>query len=105
MLGQRISARQPFPTCLLELRRALLGELCNIPQDQIDNLILSRPRRCVSMCLCDEGIPNLLARFIEIVTLQQDDRKIPEHPPCIVTPVTIVAKRNPLKKINNKKDP
>ncbi|GFW85463.1 transposable element Tcb2 transposase [Trichonephila clavipes] len=34
------------PTCLLELRRALLDEWCNIPQDQIDNLILSMPRRC-----------------------------------------------------------
>ncbi|GFV40578.1 uncharacterized protein TNCV_1984201 [Trichonephila clavipes] len=34
------------PTCLPELRRALLDEWCNIPQDQIDNLILSMPRRC-----------------------------------------------------------
>ncbi|GFW90637.1 hypothetical protein TNCV_628031 [Trichonephila clavipes] len=25
---------------------ALLDEWCNIPQDQIDNLILSMPRRC-----------------------------------------------------------
>ncbi|GFW64928.1 uncharacterized protein TNCV_391941 [Trichonephila clavipes] len=28
------------------LRRVLLDEWCNIPQDQIDNLILSMPRRC-----------------------------------------------------------
>ncbi|GFV59773.1 transposable element Tcb1 transposase [Trichonephila clavipes] len=40
MLGRRIAARQPPPTCLPELRRALLDEWCNIPQDQIDNLIL-----------------------------------------------------------------
>ncbi|GFW84517.1 transposable element Tcb1 transposase [Trichonephila clavipes] len=46
MLGQRIAARQPPLTCQLELRRALLDEWCNIPQDQIDNLILSMPRRC-----------------------------------------------------------
>ncbi|GFY05408.1 transposable element Tcb2 transposase [Trichonephila clavipes] len=46
MLGQRIAARQPPLTCLPELRRALLDEWCNIPQDQIDNLILSMPRRC-----------------------------------------------------------
>ncbi|GFV64770.1 transposable element Tcb1 transposase [Trichonephila clavipes] len=46
MLGRRIAARQLPPTCLLELRRALLDEWCNIPQDQIDNLILSMPRRC-----------------------------------------------------------
>ncbi|GFW69370.1 transposable element Tc3 transposase [Trichonephila clavipes] len=45
MLGQRIAVRQPPPTCLPELRRALLDEWCNIPQDQIDNLILSMPRR------------------------------------------------------------
>ncbi|GFS68199.1 transposable element Tcb1 transposase [Trichonephila clavipes] len=46
MLGRRIAARQPPPTCLPELRRALLDEWCNIPQDQIDNLILSMPRHC-----------------------------------------------------------
>ncbi|GFU79473.1 DDE_3 domain-containing protein [Trichonephila clavipes] len=46
MLGRRIAARQPPPTCLPELRRALLDEWCNIPQDQTDNLILSMPRRC-----------------------------------------------------------
>ncbi|GFX18388.1 transposable element Tcb1 transposase [Trichonephila clavipes] len=46
MLGRRIAARQPPPTCLPELRRTLLDEWCNIPQDQIDNLILSMPRRC-----------------------------------------------------------
>ncbi|GFU08091.1 transposable element Tc3 transposase [Trichonephila clavipes] len=45
MLGRRIGARQPPPTCLPELRRALLDEWCNIPQYQIDNLILSMPRR------------------------------------------------------------
>ncbi|GFW28635.1 DDE_3 domain-containing protein [Trichonephila clavipes] len=45
MLGRRIAARQPLPTCLPELRRALLDEWCKIPQDQIDNLILSMPRR------------------------------------------------------------
>ncbi|GFS65281.1 transposable element Tcb1 transposase [Trichonephila clavipes] len=45
MLGRRIAACQPPPTCLPELRRALLDEWCNIPQDQIDNLILSMPRR------------------------------------------------------------
>ncbi|GFV31845.1 transposable element Tc3 transposase [Trichonephila clavipes] len=32
MLGQRIAARQPSPTCLPELRRALLDEWCNIPK-------------------------------------------------------------------------
>ncbi|GFS56873.1 transposable element Tcb2 transposase [Trichonephila clavipes] len=45
MLGRRIAARQPPPTCLPELRRALLDEWCNIPQDQIDNLIHSMPMR------------------------------------------------------------
>ncbi|GFV57100.1 transposable element Tc3 transposase [Trichonephila clavipes] len=46
MLGRRIVARQPPLTCLPELRRAVLDEWCNIPQDQIDNLILSMSRRC-----------------------------------------------------------
>ncbi|GFW84298.1 DDE_3 domain-containing protein [Trichonephila clavipes] len=54
MLGQRIAARQPPPTCLPELRRALLDERCNIPQDQIDNLILSLPRRCKA-CIASSG--------------------------------------------------
>ncbi|GFX10076.1 transposable element Tcb1 transposase [Trichonephila clavipes] len=45
MLGRRIAARQSPPTCLPELRRALLNEWCNILQDQIVNLILSMPRR------------------------------------------------------------
>ncbi|GFV55222.1 transposable element Tcb1 transposase [Trichonephila clavipes] len=44
MLGRRIAVRQPPPTCLPELRRALLDEWCNIFQDQIDNLIRSMPR-------------------------------------------------------------
>ncbi|GFX78170.1 transposable element Tc3 transposase [Trichonephila clavipes] len=54
MLGRRIAARQPPPTCLPELRRASLDEWCNIPQDQIDNLILSMPRRCKA-CIASSG--------------------------------------------------
>ncbi|GFW39521.1 transposable element Tcb1 transposase [Trichonephila clavipes] len=45
MLGRRIAAHQPPPTCLPELRRALLDEWFNILQDHVDNLILSMPRR------------------------------------------------------------
>ncbi|GFX00976.1 uncharacterized protein TNCV_4579421 [Trichonephila clavipes] len=37
-----------------ELRRALLDEWCNIPQDQIDDLILSMPRRC-KVCIALSG--------------------------------------------------
>ncbi|GFW73592.1 DDE_3 domain-containing protein [Trichonephila clavipes] len=48
MLGRRIAARQPLLTCLPELRRALLDEWCNIPQDPIDNLILSMTKRSIS---------------------------------------------------------
>ncbi|GFX41480.1 transposable element Tcb2 transposase [Trichonephila clavipes] len=54
MLGRRNAARQPPPTCLPELRRALLDEWCNIPQDQIDNLILSMPRHCKA-CIASSG--------------------------------------------------
>ncbi|GFW94854.1 uncharacterized protein TNCV_3397341 [Trichonephila clavipes] len=51
MLGRRIAARPPHPICLPELRRALLDEWYNIPQDQIDNLILSMPRRFVQLTI------------------------------------------------------
>ncbi|GFS76894.1 uncharacterized protein TNCV_3755861 [Trichonephila clavipes] len=40
----------PGTTCL----RTLLDEWCNIPQDQIDNLILSMPRRCKA-CIASSG--------------------------------------------------
>ncbi|GFV50882.1 transposable element Tc3 transposase [Trichonephila clavipes] len=46
MLGRRLAARQPPPTCLPELRRTLFDAWCNIPKYQIDNLILSMPWRC-----------------------------------------------------------
>ncbi|GFT33906.1 transposable element Tc3 transposase [Trichonephila clavipes] len=49
ILGRRIAAHQPPPICLPELRRALVDEWCNIPQDQIDNLILSLPRRYIDL--------------------------------------------------------
>ncbi|GFT07388.1 protein ZBED8 [Trichonephila clavipes] len=58
MLSRRISARQPLTTCLPELRRALLDEWCNIPQDQIDNLILSMPRRFFNPELCEVITPS-----------------------------------------------
>ncbi|KFM67507.1 Transposable element Tcb1 transposase, partial [Stegodyphus mimosarum] len=54
MLGRRVAARQPPPTCLPELRRALLFEWCNILHDQIDNLILSMPRRCTDCIASSE---------------------------------------------------
>ncbi|GFW24668.1 uncharacterized protein TNCV_2405311 [Trichonephila clavipes] len=56
MLGRRNAARQPPPTCLLELRRALLDEWCNITQDQIDNLILSMPRRSTRGLLATDHV-------------------------------------------------
>ncbi|KFM72182.1 Transposable element Tc3 transposase, partial [Stegodyphus mimosarum] len=54
MLGRRVAARQPPATCLSDLRRALLFVWCNVPQDQIDNLILSMPRRCTD-CIASPG--------------------------------------------------
>ncbi|GFW79498.1 transposable element Tcb1 transposase [Trichonephila clavipes] len=54
MLCRRIATRQSPPTCLRELRRALLDEWCNILQDQIDNLILNMPRRC-KVCIASSG--------------------------------------------------
>ncbi|GFU61079.1 transposable element Tc3 transposase [Trichonephila clavipes] len=46
MLGRRIEVWQTPPTCLPELWRTFLDEWCNTTQDQIDNLILSMPKRC-----------------------------------------------------------
>ncbi|GFU74820.1 transposable element Tcb1 transposase [Trichonephila clavipes] len=54
MLGRRIAARQRSPTGLPELRRTLLDEWCNIPQDQIDNLILSMSK-CCKACIASSG--------------------------------------------------
>ncbi|KFM65946.1 Transposable element Tcb2 transposase, partial [Stegodyphus mimosarum] len=54
MLGRRVAAGQLPPTCLPELRGALFFEWCNILQDQIDNLILSMPRRCTD-CIASYG--------------------------------------------------
>ncbi|GFX09085.1 transposable element Tc3 transposase [Trichonephila clavipes] len=54
MLDRRIAARQSPPTCLPEFQRALLDEWCNIPQDQIDILILSMPRHCKT-CIASSG--------------------------------------------------
>ncbi|GFT04423.1 transposable element Tcb2 transposase [Trichonephila clavipes] len=52
--SEDITPRQLPPTCLQELRMALLDEWCNISQDQIDNLILSMPRRCKD-CIASSG--------------------------------------------------
>ncbi|GFS54294.1 transposable element Tcb1 transposase [Trichonephila clavipes] len=54
MLARLIAARQPTPTCPPELRKKFLDEWCNIFQDQIDNLILSMPRRCKA-CIASSG--------------------------------------------------
>ncbi|GFX81442.1 transposable element Tcb1 transposase [Trichonephila clavipes] len=56
MLSRRIAARQPPRTCLPELRRALLDKWCNIPQNQIDNLILSMPRCSSGQNNCDRPL-------------------------------------------------
>ncbi|GFW82316.1 transposable element Tcb1 transposase [Trichonephila clavipes] len=52
--SEDITTRQPPPICLPELRRTLLDEWCNVPHDQIDNLILSMPKRC-KVCIASFG--------------------------------------------------
>ncbi|GFW64705.1 transposable element Tcb2 transposase [Trichonephila clavipes] len=54
MLGRRIAARPTSTPCLPEFRRVLLDEWCNIPQDLIDNLIPSMPKRCKA-CIASSG--------------------------------------------------
>ena len=46
MLSRRVTAHQPAPIRIEELRSSLLAEWCILSQDQLDNLILSTPRRC-----------------------------------------------------------
>ncbi|GFW82839.1 DDE_3 domain-containing protein [Trichonephila clavipes] len=58
ILDRRVAVRQPPPTCLPEFLRALLDEWCNIPQDQNDNLILSKPTRCTD-CIAWSGRPTM----------------------------------------------
>ncbi|GFY19457.1 epithelial splicing regulatory protein 1 [Trichonephila clavipes] len=70
MLGRRITARQPPPICLPEPRRALLDEWCNIPQDHIDNLILSMAR-CYRMTALENGSVWRCCRVKEIQCLNQ----------------------------------
>ncbi|GFU35882.1 transposable element Tc3 transposase [Trichonephila clavipes] len=55
MLGRRIATHQPPSTCLQELWRKLLDEWCNIPQDLIDNLILSMLRHCKACIASSRG--------------------------------------------------
>ncbi|GFS71218.1 transposable element Tc1 transposase [Trichonephila clavipes] len=74
MLGRRIKAHQPPPTYLPELRRALLDEWCNIPQDQIDNLISSMPRRSLRQtCLYPAIEDNMTAARIREGKNHPDD--------------------------------
>ncbi|GFU26341.1 DDE_3 domain-containing protein [Trichonephila clavipes] len=61
MLVRRIAARQPPPTCLPELRRALPDEWCNILQDQNDNLICLGVARTVMHCLVDYYILSIIS--------------------------------------------
>ncbi|GFT60433.1 colorectal mutant cancer protein [Trichonephila clavipes] len=72
MLGRR--QLQPVNPSHLspELRRALLDEWCNIPQDQIDNLILSMPRRFKS----DEENQE---KIMELLKESQENRKSAEN--------------------------
>ncbi|GFV44343.1 putative rna-directed dna polymerase from transposon bs [Trichonephila clavipes] len=92
MLVRRIAARQPPPTCLPELRRALLDEWCNIPQDQIDDLILSMPRRCSFLKFAPGKIVlQWTPSHCGIHGNEQSDKLAKEastlHPPCL--PMTL----------------
>ncbi|GFW72757.1 transposable element Tcb1 transposase [Trichonephila clavipes] len=54
MLGRRIAARQPPSHLSTGTSEGMLDEWCNIPRDQIDNLIFSMPRRCKA-CIASSG--------------------------------------------------
>ncbi|GFV44736.1 transposable element Tcb1 transposase [Trichonephila clavipes] len=75
MLGRRIAVRQPPPTCLPELWRALFDEWCIILQDLIDNLILSMPRRCIDRyrdMITNFFIPELNDHDVQELWFQRD---------------------------------
>ncbi|GFU90106.1 transposable element Tcb2 transposase [Trichonephila clavipes] len=97
MFGRRIAARQPPPTCLPELWRALLDEWCNIPQDQIDNLILSIPRHCLGsadlssfQALCAEDLWNPTDRNLLPENLVKS--RLSGHSRAIPGPMTLGAR-------------
>ena len=48
-LGRRIAARPAPPTTVAELDIAFMEERPNIPQELIDKLIFSMPRRCATV--------------------------------------------------------
>ncbi|GFX57045.1 transposable element Tcb2 transposase [Trichonephila clavipes] len=95
MLGRRIAARQPPPTCLPELRRALLDEWCNIPQDQIDNLILSMPRHWGSPSLGEYGCHNPEVPYSPVVKVSEHGRHVMSSSP-VPLKTSHVVKRCPL---------
>ncbi|GFX61646.1 hypothetical protein TNCV_2590891 [Trichonephila clavipes] len=72
MLGRRIAARQPPPTFLLELRRSLIDEWCNILQDQIAILILSMPTRSKRFIRFHRGTGSSLTRSLCIFTIHMN---------------------------------
>ncbi|GFT10805.1 hypothetical protein TNCV_1944471 [Trichonephila clavipes] len=69
-LAEELQSVNPLPTCLPELRRALLDEWCNIPQYQIDNLILSMPKRFDSC--------RMRTRFTTVEEVQEKNGKYPK---------------------------
>lgn len=50
MLGRQFAASHPPPTSFPKLRKALIEEWDGLAQMQLDNLVLSMPRRCTE-CL------------------------------------------------------
>ncbi|GFY06228.1 transposable element Tcb1 transposase [Trichonephila clavipes] len=55
MLGQRLQPVNPLSPVYRNFGgHCVLDEWCNISQDQIDNLILSMPRRCKA-CIASSG--------------------------------------------------
>ncbi|GFS99273.1 transposable element Tcb2 transposase [Trichonephila clavipes] len=66
MLGRRNAAHQTPPTCLPGLLRALIDEWCNIPHDQIVNLIFSFLRRSKA-CIASSGVRRF--KFVVMVVV------------------------------------
>ncbi|GFV60439.1 uncharacterized protein TNCV_3470741 [Trichonephila clavipes] len=71
ILDRRMEVR-PLPATCLPERRPLLDKWCNIPQDQIDKLILSMPRHCK----CNTPLDNRRLKRFYVLNIHDEDNLI-----------------------------
>ncbi|GFX96637.1 uncharacterized protein TNCV_244241 [Trichonephila clavipes] len=80
MLGRRIAARQPSPTCIPELRRPLLDEWCSIHQDQFNNLLLGVFVQCRSSKAHQTALERFRSGHLRSMTFVQEVKSFFTYP-------------------------